>query len=220
MIKSILILWLISLSTLVFSQHNFWQNQDGSLKGTSLMVEKGDMSTLMLKGISNYFDQQISASIEKRKAYWHVDFSGREAYERSVLQNRKAFSQMIGITDSAAQQTQMEYISTTSVQAKVAENEYFTAYTVRWKLFGNVYGEGLLLQPRQAIKARVIAVPDADQTPELLIGTARGLSPESQYARRLAENGCQVIIPTIINRSDTGSGSARLQRYTNQPHRE
>jgi dienelactone hydrolase len=184
------------------------------------MVDKGDMSTLMLKGISNYFDQQLSASIAKRKAYWHLDFSGRNAYERSVLQNRKAFSQMIGITDSLAQQTEMEYVSTTSVLAKVAENEYFTAYAVRWKLFGNVYGEGLLLQPRQTIKARVIAVPDADQTPELLIGTAPGLSPESQYARRLAENGCQVIIPTIINRSDTGSGSARLQRYTNQPHRE
>ena len=41
-----------------------------------------------------------------------------------------------------------------------------------------------------------------------------------QYARRLAENGCQVIIPVIIDRSDIGSGSARLNRYTNQPHRE
>lgn len=220
MTKSVFVLLFISLSPLAFSQNNFWQNEDGSLKGTSLMVEKGDMSTLMLKGISNYFDQQLSASIEKRKAYRHVDFSGRKAYERSVMQNRKAFSQMIGITDSLAQQTEMEYVSTTSVLAKVAENEYFTAYSVRWKLFGNVYGEGLLLQPRQAIKARVIAVPDADQTPELLMGTAPGLPPESQYARRLAENGCQVIIPTIIDRSDSGSGSARLQRYTNQPHRE
>jgi len=47
------------------------------------MVEKGDMSTLMWEGISNYFDRQLSASIAKRKVYWHVDFSGREAYERS-----------------------------------------------------------------------------------------------------------------------------------------
>ncbi|HEU4609169.1 MAG TPA: hypothetical protein VFS31_13725, partial [Chitinophagaceae bacterium] len=220
MIKSIFTLWLISISTLAFSQNTFWQNQDGSLKGTALMVEEGDMSTMMLEGISKYFDQQLSASIAKRKAYWHIDFSGRKAYENSVLQNRKVFSRMIGITDSLAQQTEMEYVSTTSVPAKVAENEYFTAYAVRWKLFGDVYGEGLLLQPKQVTKARVIVIPDADQIPELLIGTTPGLPSESQYARHLAENGCQVIIPTIINRSDSGSGSARLQRYTNQPHRE
>src|SRR5690349_5189863 len=153
MIKSIFTLWLISISPLAFSQNIFWQNQDGSLKGTALMVEEGDMSTMMREGISKYFDLQLSESIAKRKAYWHIDFSGRKAYENSVLQNRKVFSRMIGITDSLAQQTEMEYVSTTSVPAKVAENEYFTAYAVRWKLFGNVYGEGLLLQPKQVIKA-------------------------------------------------------------------
>jgi len=52
MIRGILILWLIIISPLAFSQNIFWQNQDGSLKGTFLMVEKGDMSTLMLEGIN------------------------------------------------------------------------------------------------------------------------------------------------------------------------
>src|SRR5690606_38459757 len=46
------------------------------------------------------------------------------------------------------------------------------------------------------------------------------LSLNSQYARKLAENGCQVIIPTIVSREAFGSGSKRMQRYTNQPHRE
>src|SRR5690606_40498821 len=35
-----------------------------------------------------------------------------------------------------------------------------------------------------------------------------------------SENGCQVIIPVLIDRSDEGSGSKRLNRFTNQPHRE
>src|SRR5690606_38241575 len=43
---------------------------------------------------------------------------------------------------------------------------------------------------------------------------------EMQYARHLAENGCQVLIPVIIDRTDSISGSARMGRYTNQLHRE
>src|SRR5258706_5715876 len=56
----------------------------------------------------------------------------------------------------------------------------------------------------------VVAIPDADQTPEQLA---------SGIARRLAENDCQVLIPTIIDRKDTWSGNPRF-RMTNQPHRE
>src|SRR5205085_11332512 len=67
---------------------------------------------------------------------------------------------------------------------------------------------------------RVVAIPDADQTPEMLVGLAPGLAPEAQFARRLAENGCQVIVPVVVDRQDTWSGNARLNRFTNQPHRE
>src|SRR5213078_2412422 len=51
-------------------------------------------------------------------------------------------------------------------------------------------------------------------------GLSPGLAPERQFARRLAENGCEVLIPVLIDRQDTWSGNARLQRFTNQPHRE
>jgi len=60
-----------------------------------------------------------------------------------------------------------------------------------------------------------------------------GLAPEAQFARRLAENGCLVLVPTLINREDTWSGNERLdnrperisgpehtKHFTNQPHRE
>lgn len=215
-----LILCLISLASISFSQDHFWENENKSLKGTSLMVDTGDMSIKMLNGINDYFDQQLAVSTAHRKKYWNVNFKSKEAYEKSVLGNRKTFSQIVGIVGSLSSDVKMEYIATTSMSAKVAENEYFIAYSVRWKLYEEVYGEGLLLQPKGVLKARVVAIPDADQTPELLIGTSPGLTPEMQYARHLAENGCQVIIPMIIDRTDSFSGSARLDRYTNQPHRE
>lgn len=217
-IKSILFLLFISISLSGIAQ-NHVQNLDKSLLKSTLLVEKGDLSSMMVEGIGRYLDRELSGSITKRASFWQTDLSGPTAYGKSILPNRKRFSQIIGIVDSLMPDMKMEYISTTTTPANIAENEHFIVYKVRWNVFGDVYGEGLLLQPKGKIKARVVAIPDADQAPELLISTP-GLPSELQYAGHLAENGCQVIIPTIIDRSDTGSGSAVLDRYTNQPHRE
>src|SRR5947208_1562889 len=80
-----------------------------------------------------------------------------------------------------------------------------------------VAGEGLLLKPTgRAPAADVVAIPDADQTPEMIAGLVPGVPAESQFARRLAESGCRVVIPTLIDRSDTFSVTAGGQK-TNQP---
>ena len=85
--------------------------------------------------------------------------------------------------------------------------------------FDGLEGEGLLLQPEGKPVARVVAIPDADWTPEMLAGLAAGIPPEAQFARRLVENGCQVMIPVLINREDTFSGIPGIS-MTNEPHRE
>ena len=54
----------------------------------------------------------------------------------------------------------------------------------------------------------------------MLAGLSPGLAPERQFASRLAEHGCEVLVPVLIDRQDTWSGNPRLQRFTNQPHRE
>jgi len=94
-----------------------------------------------------------------------------------------------------------------------------TVHAVRWPVLPGVHGEGLLIQPKGTLRARVIALPDADQTPEQLAGIAAGIPAEAQFARRLAAGGCQVVVPALINRSDKFSGDARV-RFTNQTHRE
>ena len=47
----------------------------------------------------------------------------------------------------------------------------------------------------------IIVIPDADQTPEQLFGLAPGVPTESQVARRLAQNGFTVIVPSLIDRT-------------------
>ena len=53
----------------------------------------------------------------------------------------------------------------------------------------------------------------------MLAGIAPGISPQSQVARRLAENGLRVLVPHILDRRDNYS-SMPGRAPTNQPHRE
>src|SRR5207248_8000647 len=92
-------------------------------------------------------------------------------------------------------------------------------HAVRWPVLEGVEGEGLLLRPAGKPVACVVALPDADQTPEMLVGLAPGVPAAAQFARHLAENGCLVIVPVLINRRDTYSGDPKIW-LTNLPHRE
>src|SRR6185369_2817182 len=79
---------------------------------------------------------------------------------------------------------------------------------------------GLLLEPTGKAKAFVVAIPDADMTPESCAGLNKDFAPDFHFARKLVLEGCKVIVPTLINRQDKFSGSAKLGRFTNQTHRE
>ncbi|HXJ75604.1 MAG TPA: dienelactone hydrolase family protein, partial [Candidatus Dormibacteraeota bacterium] len=96
----------------------------------------------------------------------------------------------------------------------------YRVLAVRWPVFAGVWGEGLLLQPKGTPQACVIALPDADQTPEMITGLSGGLPAQAQFGRRLAENGCQVLALTLVDRKDTWSGNDQIRRFTNLPHRE
>jgi dienelactone hydrolase len=80
-------------------------------------------------------------------------------------------------------------------------------------------GEGLLVQPHEAALAHVVVVPDADQTPEQVLGLAPGLPPEQQYGRRLAEAGIELIIPVLVSRQPLETADPQV-RKTEQTNRE
>src|SRR5262249_328250 len=154
-----------------------------------------------------------------RQKLWKRDYSSLQAYQKSVEPNRERFRKYIGAVDQRLPVTALEYSSTTLVPAKVSETESYSIYAIRWPVLEGVFGEGLLLQPKGRPLARAVAIPDADQTPEMLGGLAPGIASENQFARRLVENGCQVVVPVLIDRKDTWSGNEKIW-MTNQPHRE
>jgi dienelactone hydrolase len=174
----------------------------------------------MVEGIDRFLLREIEQAGAGRRGLWQRDFSSREAYERSIAPNRERFRRFIGAVDPRGPAARVEYIETTAEPSLVAEAEAYTIRAVRWPVFEGVLGEGLLLEPKGRPVARVVALPDADQTPEMIVGLAPGVPPESQFARRLAEHGCQVLVPTLVDRKDTWSGNEKIKRFTNLPHRE
>ena len=191
-----------------------------SLPGTSELNREGDLSAPMVAGIGRFLDRELSSSVAARERFWQADFSSRAAYEQSIAPNRARLATMLGVVDARIAPPELEYVASVTTPAQVAETDRFTVSTVRWLVLEGVWGEGLLLRPKGAVRARVVALPDADQTPEMIAGLAAGGPTTGDWARRLVENGCEVIIPTLLDRTDAFSGNPRLDRMTNQPHRE
>jgi dienelactone hydrolase len=189
------------------------------LPNTKPLTAEGDLSMKMVEGIDKYLTRALADSVKQRKQYWKPDFSSAEAFNKSVEPNRQRLRKILGVVDKRVPVV-MEYVATSHTPALVAEGKNYKVYAVRWSVLEGVDAEGLLLEPKEKAVANVVAIPDADWTPEMLVGMAKGVPEESQFARRLAENGCRVLVPTLISRADTLSGSSRAGRMTNQPHRE
>jgi len=191
------------------------------LTGTELLTLDGDPAELMVAGVDRFLLRELTLSVERRAAHWQRNFSSPEAYERSVEPNRQRLASMLGLIDSRVPAKEIELLATTRRPARLARGEQYDVFAVRWPTLPGVHGEGLLLQPvdRSPI-AGVVLIPDCEQLPEQLAGLIPGLAPPQQIARRLAENGCRVLVPALIDRGRELSVVANGRRRSTATHRE
>jgi dienelactone hydrolase len=170
------------------------------LPGTAPLDWTGDIASRLVDAADRFLLQELEKSVARRSQYWHRDTSSAEKYRASVEPNRKRLEHILGVRDARVPFDLSEFLG-----PSVGRTKNFNAVPVRWPAFGDVYGEGLLLVPetRLPVARFVIAIPDADQTPEMLAGLVDGVPAESQFARRLAESGCGVLVPALINRGVT-----------------
>lgn len=194
------------------------------LPGTAALDEAtGDArSVAMVAGIDRFVMREIAESVKKREALWQRDFSSPEAYDKSVEQNRAHLRAILGVLeeDRRVPMQGLELVATTERGANIADAQSYSVHVVRWPVLDGVNGEGLLFKPRGAPKARVVIVPDADQTPELVAGLIEANEALGQCAHELALAGCEIVIPTLASRDTDFSGSPSLGIKTSQPHRE
>lgn len=173
-----------------------------------LQVE-GDLAAQMVDGIGRYLDRAIEASVGRRPV-------GLPAEER-----RRRLARYLGVPELAAPSGFTAGVEMTGGRrsAEVARGRTYGVYAVRWAAFERVHGEGLLLVPDQEPLADVIAMGHCDLPPEACVGLSTGVFPEQQFPRRLAEQGCRVLVPRLLSRDLRYSGHPKVRRVP-QPHRE
>jgi len=190
------------------------------LPGTAPLAIERPLHEVMVSGIDRFALRELALSVDRRGAHWNRDNSNPEAYSKSIAKNRERFRTIIGAVDPRAENARLEVITNVGDKtAHIAESKHYTVTPVRWPVLEGVTAEGLLLQPKTEPRARVIALPDADWTPEQFLGLGDEMIPESSIPRRLAASGVEVLIPTLISRDDTFSGNPSVA-MTNQTHRE
>ncbi|NND99659.1 MAG: hypothetical protein HKN47_20265, partial [Pirellulaceae bacterium] len=187
------------------------------LPGTAPLTIDQPLDVVMVAGIDRFALRELQLSRAKRRSHWNRDYASVGAYVKSIQPNRDRFRKIIGAVDPRVKASGIELITTTSQDSLVAANKLYSIHTVRWPVLQGVTAAGLLLRPTAAPVARVIALPDADWTPEMIAG----IEPcDSPFAAQLASLGCEVLVPTLINRDSKFSRNDAIGRSTNLTHRE
>ena len=189
------------------------------LPDTRPWADRGDPASAMVEGLHRFADRETAAGVGLRRARWAIDATSPESYARSVGPNRERFARIIGAVGPRSSPVELAYVSAPDSPAKVAQGGGLAIFAVRWRVYPGVEAEGLLLEPSGEIRADVVAIPDGSSSPEAFAGIATGAGAGSGMAVDLARQGCRVLVPTLLDRTDEFSGNPKV-RMTNLSHRE
>src|ERR1700733_2864657 len=160
------------------------------LAGTTPLTTEGDLAMQMVDGIHRYLLNETERQVMERGQLWNRDYTSVEHYERSIAPNRQRFRQIIGAVDTRVEAQAPQLLVGPDAPEWVAQGSGYKVYAIRWPVFAGVTAdsngleaEGLLLQPEGLPAARIVAIPDADWTPESLVGLEVGITPGAQFAR-------------------------------------
>jgi dienelactone hydrolase len=187
------------------------------LPGTKVLEYEGDdLSEWVMDGAHDFVERKIAESRKTRARFWNLDTSSAAAYEKSIQPNRERFKKIIGVVDDRLP-PRMERFGDDLRPALILEQTRFQVYQVRWSVVPGFFAEGLLVEPKGKVAANLIAVPDAGQTPEQLLGMVAG--HDANGLARLAESGFRIVIPTLVSRAKLETEDRRLKR-SDQTYRE
>ena len=171
-----------------------------------------DLSARMMDGAHRFVERQIVETRARATRFWNYDPSSPAAWNAALANNRDRLREIIGAVDSRLS-PRIERFGDEENPALVAETSRYRVHQVRWPVLEGLSAEGLLVQPvTGAPAAHVVVVPDAGQTPEQVLGLAEGLPPARQFARLLADNGCELLIPVLIRREPLETSDPQLQK--------
>ena len=216
--KSIFLILIISL--LVFNLKLSGQ-QNFPFKASPL-TEKVDLSAKMVEGVGRFLLSETEKQKENRSKAWQFDFSSEKGFDQSISAQRHLLSKRLGVVEARVQ-SHIEILTNSraaGLKAFKIELPKCTISAIHWQVLDGLSAEGILIQPKGEVTARVVMIPDADVTPEVLAGMRLSGHVGFAAAQQLANNGIEVIIPTLISRDSKYSGNKSLDMSTTLPHRE
>jgi len=163
------------------------------LPGTQPLTLEGDPAAHMLAGIDSYLDRETFNSTKRRPN----------------PPSRDGLARILGVVDKRVRFETLSLVESVSRPAEIHRGPGYRVLTVRWPVLDGLDAEGLLFQPDGAPKARIVALPDADQAPE-----------QVEWPHKLAASGAQVIVPALVDRSAAGLVEPAIPRRLNQSRRE
>lgn len=209
------LLFLFAFPYLIFSQASFPFSY-------SPLTEKTDLSAKMVTGVDNFLSRETDRIKNLRSGFWNRDFSSPAAFQQSVAAEFAYLSSRLGVAENRVTPAMqlLTNLHANGLKPFTLDLPGYTITAVRWQVLDGLFAEGLLLQPKGKILARIVMVPDADVEPEVLAGLQQSAFAGYGAALQLTNAGCEVLIPVLVNRNNQYSGSSSLQIFTNQPHRE
>ncbi len=166
--------------------------------GTRPLTWGGDLASELVAAADAFLIGEIERSRGGREVFWNRDSATPEAYADSVEPNRQRFRRMVGAVEERRSGAGPWH------RRLLSANDDCSVYALSWPAFGDVRGEGLLIEPREApVTGNVVVIPDADQTPEAMMGWGQEDHGVEAWGKRAAERACRVVIPTLIDRGVT-----------------
>ena len=109
-----------------------------------------------------------------------MDCSSLDAYLKSVQPTRDRLKKILGVVDELVPFTDLEYVGGPK-RRRWSRRRTTTRCS---PALAGAAGRGrrrAALEPKGKVVANVVAIPDADWTPEMLVGMAPGVPEEEQF---------------------------------------
>jgi dienelactone hydrolase len=181
------------------------------LSNTAPLTKHGDIAGELVDGVDRFLMDKLADSRNQRDQVWSANLSDPQKRDATLKLRRQRLAKMLGVVDQRTEHVTVEYQTTVGDSGKIGAADTFDVYAVKWPVLTDpdplreqpvLFAEGLLLKPKlgkQTI-AYAVALPDSANSPEQISGLAPGVPPQCQFAKSLAELGCTVLVPTLIDR--------------------
>jgi len=204
-----------SLILIIYSS-NFIFAQNILPKTTSL--ESGDLGTKMVAGIGIWLDSKTLNHEKFRNSSLLNKIESISNTPSLLNQKKQTLKNILGITTPPNKLDDLQLVETLNNSAIIFENNLYKIIKIRWVALDGLTGQGLLVEPKIKPVAQIIAIPHTDITPENFLGLTKG--QPILLGKTLADLGCRLIVPTLIDRKQGNANNIEIGRKTNIPRRE